>query len=287
MTRAWVNGRLLAGDEPVLLANDHGLTVGDGVFETAKIVDGRAFALSRHLTRLARSAAGLGLPEPDQDLLRAGIAELLGAAGGAGDGGDGPMPFGRLRITVTGGPGPLGSERVAGAGTHVLQASTQDPPPSSTAAVVVPWVRNERSAVAGLKTTSYAENVVALAYAKARGASEAILANTRGELCEGTGSNVFVAVGGRLSTPPLDSGALAGISRQLLLEWAADAGLQIVEETLPIGVLEEADEVLLTSSIRDVQPVHDLDGRPLGGPGELGVRAMGIFAERAAEGIDP
>ncbi len=277
--RAWVDGRLLDGDEPVLLANDHGLTVGDGVFETCKILRGEVFALTRHLDRLARSAAGLGLPQPDLDRLRAGVAELLSA--------DAPLAFGRLRITLTGGPGPLGSERVPGAATYVLQAVGQEPPPATSAAVVVPWVRNERSAVAGLKTTSYAENVVALAYAKARGASEAILANTRGELCEGTGSNVVVALDGRLVTPPLSSGCLAGISRQLLLEWAGEAGLPIAEETLPVEVLGAADEVLLTSSIRDVQAVHDLDGRRLSAPGLLGARAAAIFADRAAQGMDP
>ncbi len=121
-TRAWVNGRLLAADEPALLANDHGLTVGDGVFETCKVVRGEVFALTRHLDRLARSAAGLALPEPDLDRIRAGIVELLAA--------EDPIEFGRLRITVTGGAGPLGSERIAGAGTCVLQVAAQAPPPA-------------------------------------------------------------------------------------------------------------------------------------------------------------
>jgi branched-chain amino acid aminotransferase len=274
-----VNGRLTDADEPVLLANDHGLTVGDGVFETCKILRGEVYALSRHLNRLALSAAGLALPEPDLDRIRAGIAELLAA--------EQPIAFGRLRITVTGGSGPLGSERVPGAGTCVLQAAAQEPPAATGAAVVAPWVRNERSAVAGIKTTSYAENVVALAYAKARGASEALLANSRGDLCEGTGSNVFVAVDGELVTPPLSAGPLAGISRGLLLEWAADSGLPVREGSLPIEILGQAATVLLTSSIRDVQPVHSIDGRGLDVEGELAARAVSLFAERAADGMDP
>lgn len=281
-TRAWVDGRLLDSDEPVLLANDHGITVGDGIFETCKILRGEVFALTRHLERMRRSAAGLALPQPDLDRVRAGVAELLAA--------DPPMAFGRLRITMTGGPGPLGSERVAGAATYVVQAAAQTPPPPTSSAVTVPWVRNERSAIAGLKTTSYAENVVALAYARERGASEALLGNTRGELCEGTGSNVVVAVDGELVTPPLTSGALGGISRALLLEWAAHDGWPIREATLPVSVLDEATEVLLTSSIRDVQPLHEVDGRTLREPGqlgELGARAVALFAARAAEGLDP
>ena len=105
--------------------------------------------------------------------------------------------------------------------------------PAVADVAVVPWVRNERSATAGLKTTSYAENVVALRYAHERNASEAILANTVGELCEGTGSNVFVGVGGKLVTPPLESGCLAGITRELVIEWLGD----VVERPLPIHAL--------------------------------------------------
>ena len=121
--------------------------------------------------------------------------------------------------------------------------------------VVVPWTRNERSATAGLKTTSYAENVVALAYAKERGGIEAIFANTRGELCEGTGSNIFVVVDGELLTPPLDSGCLAGITRELTIEWCRAEGLPVREQTLPLSVLETADEVFITSSTKDVLPI--------------------------------
>jgi branched-chain amino acid aminotransferase len=276
---AYLNGEIIEEALAGVALFDHGLTVGDGVFETCKILRGEVYALTRHLHRLALSAAGLALPAPDLDRIRAGIAELLAA--------EQPIAFGRLRITVTGGSGPLGSERIPGAGTCVLQAAAQEPPAATSAAVVVPWVRNERSAVAGIKTTSYAENVVALAYAKARGASEALLANSRGELCEGTGSNIFVAVDGELVTPPLSAGPLAGISRGLLLEWAADSGLPVREGSLPIEILGQAATVLLTSSIRDVQPVHSLDGRALDVATELAVRAVALFAERAADGMDP
>lgn len=281
-SRAWVNGRLVDADQPVLMTSDHGLTVGDGVFETAKIVRGRPFAMSRHLRRLATSATALGLAEPDLDRIRAGVDELLAA--------EDPIAFGRLRITVTGGAGPLGSERTAGNGTWVIQAALQDPPPATGAVVLAPWTRNERGPVTGIKTTSYAENVVALAYAKAHDAAEALLANSVGHLCEGTGSNVFVAVDGELVTPPLSAGPLAGISRGLLLEWAEGTDLVIREADLPVEVLAGAPEVLLTSSIRDVQPQHAVDGRSLraaGELGELGARAVALFAERAAHDIDP
>jgi branched-chain amino acid aminotransferase len=277
--RVWADGRLVSPDEPVLLATDHGLTVGDGVFETLKISDGRPFALTRHLRRLGRSAAGLGLTVPDLDAVRRGIDAVLTAGP--------PIPFGRLRITLTGGPGPLGSGRGDATPTVLVMAAAVARPPASTSVVLAPWARNELSAVAGLKTTSYAENVVALAYARERGASEALLANTRGELCEGTGSNVLLAVDGRLVTPPLTSGCLAGVTRELVLEWAAEDGPVIEERDLGLDDLRAADEVWLASSTRDLQPVHAVDDRALPAPGPLGLVACHLFDRRAAGESDP
>jgi branched-chain amino acid aminotransferase len=276
--RVWVNGRLVTADEPALSALDHGLTVGDGVFETLKVVDGRPFAVTRHLRRLATSAAGLGLVPPDVAAVREGMEAVL-----SGD----PIGFGRLRITMTAGRGPLGSDRGDAAPSYVVVASPVPRPEASTAVSVVPWTRNERSPVAGLKTTSYAENVVALAYARQHGASEALFANTRGNLCEGTGSNIFLAIDGRLVTPPLSSGCLAGITRELLLDWAIADGVEVVEAELGLDDLRSAAEVLITSSTRDVQPVHQVDDRRLEVPGPLGTRAAELFARRAGADIDP
>jgi branched-chain amino acid aminotransferase len=149
--------------------------------------------------------------------------------------------------------------------------------------VTVPWTRNERGALAGLKTTSYGENVVALARAREQGATEALFANTQGRLCEGTGSNVFVVLGGRLLTPPLSSGCLAGITRELVLEWSGAE-----EADLPLGALAEAEEVFLTSSTRDIQAVQRVDGGDLpAAPGPVTAMAQRIFAERSAEDVNP
>ncbi len=136
--------------------------------------------------------------------------------------------------------------------------------------------------MAGIKTTSYAENVLALAFAKERGCTEAIFATTTGLLCEGTGSNVFVGIGGRLVTPPLTSGCLAGVTRDLVLE-ATDA----VEEDISMEAFREADEVFLTSTGRDVQPVHRVDDRMLPTPGPLTRAAAEAFADRMAADTDP
>ncbi|HKX68009.1 MAG TPA: aminotransferase class IV [Intrasporangium sp.] len=277
LPRVWVNGDLVDAAAPSITALDHAVTVGDGVFETAKIDRGRPFALSRHHARLERSASGLGLPAVDLALVTKGIDAVLDGE---------PIDFGRLRYSVTGGIGPLGSDRAAGELTYIVVAATQARPPASGKVTVVPWTRNERSAVAGLKTTSYAENVVALARARALGAMEAVFANTRGELCECTGSNIFVVVGGEVLTPPEDSGLLAGITRELVLEWAADAAVPIRESALPLDVLRTADEVFITSSTKDVLPVHAVDDRTLP-VGPVTARLRDLFRSRAEQDLDP
>ena len=136
-TRVWVNGRLLDhADEPAVSVSDHGLTVGDGVFEAVKVVEGRAFALTRHLHRLGRSAAGLGLPAPDESRVREAVSTVL--AGSA-------APLGRLRITYTGGPAPMGSGRATHASpTLVVALGPLEPRTTPSSAVTVPWPRNER-----------------------------------------------------------------------------------------------------------------------------------------------
>ncbi len=271
--RVWLNGRILDDPRaPVLSVTDHGLTVGDGVFEAIKVIDGQPFALTRHLQRMTRSAAGLGLPELPTGDVRRGVAAVL-------DGFD--LPRGKLRITYTGGVAPLGSGRGDGPPTLVVVADVLDPAAESASLVTVPWPRNERGALAGLKTTSYAENVVALAYARERGGTEAVFGNLAGHLCEGTGSNVFYVVGGELRTPSLDSGCLAGITRALLLEWY---GAREVDE--PIGVLDEAEEILIVSTTRDVQGVTRCDGRELP-VGPMTVRCQKEWAARAADDVDP
>jgi branched-chain amino acid aminotransferase len=272
----WLNGSIVAPADAHVSVFDHGLTVGDGVFETLKLIDGRPFALGRHLARLQRSAVGLGLDVPLSDArLRDAVDEVVAAAGpGAG----------RLRITLTGGPAPLGSGRGEAPPTLVIAAGPQEPWQPDTTAVTVPWPRNERSAVAGLKTTSYAENVVALAEARKVDATEAIMPNTAGDLCEGTGTNVFVVLGGRVLTPSLLSGCLAGVTRALVLELLDDAD----EDDLPMAALADADEVLLTSSTRDVQPLRALDGRPLPGvSGPVAQRATAAVADLQARTLDP
>jgi branched-chain amino acid aminotransferase len=271
----WVDGELRPPGAATVSVFDHGLTVGDGVFETVKAVAGQPFALTRHLDRLARSAHGLGLPAPDLDVARSAVAATLAAQ---------PDPTAdlRVRITYTGGVSPLGSDRGDAGPTLVVAAVPLAETAASSAVVTVPWPRNERGALAGLKTTSYAENVVALAHARARGASEAICADTTGRLCEGTGSNVLLSSGGRLVTPTLATGCLAGVTRALVLEWC-----DVVEQDVPMEAIHEADEVALVSTTRNVQPVHRVDDRELAVPGPLTAAAAVAWLTAASTRVDP
>ena len=147
----------------------------------------------------------------------------------------------------------------------------------------MPWPRNEHGALSGLKTTSYGENVRALAYAAERGGSEAIFGNTAGNLCEGTGTNIFVVLGGRLITPPLTAGCLAGVTRALVLEWVGAA-----EEDIQLGDLSNVDEAFLTGTTRDVQSIRNVNGLKLpAAPGPITRKAAEVFAMRAGESPDP
>ena len=283
MTVVWVDGALIPEHERAISALDHGLTVGDGAFETCTLVDGRVFALTRHLRRLERSLRGIGLPCDVEARVRDGVAAVLGAAG---------TMSGRLRLTVTSGVGPLGSDRASAPPTVIVTAAPAVMAPEGRA-VRSPYVRNERSPVVGLKTISYIDNVVALADARARGGDEALLANSVGELCEGTMSNVFVERDGELLTPPLSSGCLGGITRELVLEWGAEAGLPVREAApgeLPFTVLDDVaagrGHLAVTSSGRNLQPVTWLDGVTLA-PGPLTMRVRDLFERLLPERLDP
>jgi branched-chain amino acid aminotransferase len=268
----WLNGELLDDDAASVSALDHGLTVGDGVFETMLVRRGFPFARRRHLDRLERSLAGLGLASCGREIMERACEELVAASG---------RTDGRLRLTVTGGVGPAGSGRGEGPCTVLATIGDVDPVPATASIVTVPWTRNENSPLAGLKTTSYGENVVALARAKQAGAHEAIFANTKGELCEGTGTNIAVVVDGRLVTPPLSSGCLAGVTRALAIEHCG-----VDEGTLPYELLGEVTEACLLGTTRDVQPITMIDGRPLE-VGEHTAAAREAFSALVARDLDP
>jgi branched-chain amino acid aminotransferase len=249
-THTWINDELVPTEDAKISVLDHGFTVADGVFETLLVTNGEVYALDRHLSRLAKSASGLGISPPDNAQIKNAISQVLLH--------NSKIEFGRVRVTCTSGSGPLGSDRTSSAPTLVVSISEQASWPPSTTLLLVPWTRNEHSPLAGLKTTSYAENVYALAAAKKHGFSEGIFNDTSGRLCEGTGSNIFLVIDGQVVTPSESSGLLRGITRDLVIEFARDAGFNVSERDVDPLELWQADEVFVTSSTRDVHSVSKI-----------------------------
>jgi len=275
----WINGRLVPPQEATVSVYDRGFTSGDGVFETLKVVDGKPFALTRHLKRLIESAHIIGFPPPTEHALRDAVVETVAANSerlGA---------LGRLRITLTAGR-PGGSSAVPSRGeshlTLVLTADPQAPHPSELTIRSVPWPHNERGPLVGAKTTSYADNLAVLEQVRQKGADEALISDTQGRICEATTANVVLGVGGRLVTPTLKTGCLGGVTRSLLIEWGI-----VEEQDVAFAELGTVSEMLLSSSTRNLIPVARCDDRIYAAPGPLGAQAIVAFAQHAAEGIDP
>ncbi len=263
----WLNGCLVSTAAARISPFDHGFLVGDGVFETLVARNGKPFTPTRHWQRLVASCDSMGITPPAFDIYLRAIHEVMHANG---------LQDARVRVTLTSGDGPLGSDRGDALSTMTVAVTVLKPWPSTESVVVTPWRRNERGALVGIKSTSYAENVRALALAHAQGAGEALFANTRDELCEGTGTNIFIVVNGRVQTPPLTSGCLAGVTRALTLEACQAAGITLEELTLPITILQTCDEAFLTSSTRDVHPLAQIDQRVMPG-------VAGVITQRVAQ----
>ncbi len=264
----WLNGSVCRLDEARLSPLDHGLLVGDGIFETLVARGGQPFAVHEHWERLVHSCAVMDLTPISETDFMAAIQAVLTAN---------HLTEARVRVTITSGDGPLGSERGGAAQTVLVTATALKPWGPTERVYLVPWTRNESGALAGVKSISYGENVRALAHARAQGCGEALVANTRGELCEGTGSNVFLVLDGQLVTPPLSSGCLAGVTRSLVLKACVQAGIPCEERPVLVSALIRCEEAFLTSSTRDVHPIEQLDGRTLVAPGGITRRVNEAF----------
>lgn len=279
---ASVDGLVTPAAEARVSVLDNGFTFGDAVYETLRTYGGRPFALDRHLGRLRRSAAGLGiaLPLSDEELARR-LEALLAAAGN---------PESYVRLMVTRGVGEVSYrfERVQGP-TVVMLAKPYEPLPperyaSGVALALVAVRRNAPQALdPALKTCNLLNNVLATREAQARGAFEAVMLNERGEVAEGAGSNVFVVHEGRLLTPPLQAGILAGITREVVLELCPGLGQPVSVEPLRVQDLLRADEIFVTSTLKEVVGAATLDGRPIGRgrPGPVTLRLLQAYRDFA------
>ena len=275
----WRNGKIIPASETLISPFDHGILVGDGVFETLNVYNGEPFAASRHYCRLKNSAARLGLEVPGKGELLEAMRDVLKAN---------DFSKARIRVTVTGGISPLGSDRGTAEHTLLIAASPIPEYAETGKVITVPFTRNENSALVGVKSTSYGENVVALALAKKQGAAEAIFANNAGTLCEGTGCNIFVVIDGKLLTPTLASGCLAGVTRSVVLDLCAELGIEVEERDIPLGDLKKADEAFLSSSLREVQGIERADDVDLPvALGPLGAKIRQSFKGFVSRNPDP
>lgn len=274
----WVNGTLIENDAPGISPLDRGLLIGDGVFETLRVYNGTPFAWRRHMERLEHSAQGLGLKVPPHEQLRVALDQVLSVN---------RLADARARITITSGVSAPGLQREDVRQTVIVAAQELTPWPETIDVVVSPWPVNERRATIGLKTISYADSVKVLDYATEHGATEAIVCNTRDEVCEATAANVFIVKNETVLTPPFSSGCLAGVTRALLLQLCADNGIAFSEEAFPIDAVLNADEIFLTASTRQVQPVARVDDRTWNAPGPVTKRLAALFDDLVAHNLDP
>jgi len=260
MTQHWCNGRFLDSANHPGAAQDRGAFLGLGLFETMLAIDGRLVFADRHLGRIRKSCGKFRweIELPDLQEIAAGLLVRNELAIGRA----------RLRLVVTAGSGAQ-NDLAPGADRLVwLSAFPAAETPVSMSACLSPWPRNERSPLAGLKSASYAENLVALDHARRLGFDETIFLNTAGQLCEAATANLFLVRNGSLLTPPVDSGCLPGVMREVVLELAAEIGIPSEEDALTPGDLHTADEVFLTSAIRGVVPLSRFESREIS-PGPI------------------
>ena len=258
MTRVWQDGQIVDLTEARMSVAVRGFLLGDGLFETMPVHRHRVFDLDAHLERLASGLNILNLAGAvDLAKLRAGITHYLSVESTASA---------VLRLTVTRGPGPRGLLPPETAHPTVLMTLSLMPtarkePLSLHVATVTR--RNECSPLSRIKALPYLENMLALQEARAHGADEALLLNTRGHIACASAANVFALRGGRLETPPISDGALPGTMRALVLALAKEAGLAAVENSLYVEDLAAADEVFVTNSISRLTTAYKFNGKPL------------------------
>lgn len=256
----WLNGQLVDDATPAIFANDHGFLLGDGVFDTLTIRDGAPVFLGRHLRRLRKGVDRLLIANtPTDEELSTALFQLIKAN---------DIDAARARITITPGPGSSLRER----GTQPLTVISTSPlhqAPSSVSLCTVQWTRNERSPLAGIKSTSWGENASILRFATTNGFDNAILCDSTGRLSECTTSNLYLVIDEQIVTPSLDSGCLPGVIREVLIEEQF-----VSEQDLMPSDFALATEIFITSSTTGIVPVHCVDERSYAAPGRLTATAI-------------
>jgi branched-chain amino acid aminotransferase len=256
---ASLDGEIMLASAARIPATDEGLIRGDGVFEVIRLYEGRTFALEDHLRRLERSALNLRLPV-DLESIRADIGRLLAHAGSGPD-------HQLLRVLLTRG------------GRRLLL--TEPLPPSPEQVRLGSITYQPTLVLDGVKSLSYAGNMLASRLARERGFDEALLVTPEGQVLEAPTSSFFWVKGGDVFTPPLSEHILASITRRVVMEQAG-----AVERSATLQDVQDADEAFIASTTREVQPVAAIDERSLPVPGSVTARLAQVVASRIAASLD-
>lgn len=274
----YLSDKFVPQEEAVVSVFDHGFLYGDGVYETLRAYRGRVFQLAEHLARLERSASRIQLRLP---VGRERLADLVRESLRRNQ-----LQEAYLRITVSRGAGEIGLDpALCKAPMLVIIAKPFQPYPESiyTQGVSVTIAKTRRNLPEALppqvKSLNFLNNILAKMEATAAGVHEALLLNHRGDITEGTTSNVFAVQGGRLLTPSVESGILEGITRGVVLQLASELGIPSEETRLTVEDLMRAEECFLTNTTQEVLPVTQVDGRMIGNgrPGEITRRLHASF----------
>lgn len=279
----YLNGRFVEETEASVSIFDRGLSFGDSIYETLRAYNGKIFALEDHLDRLRAGCAMLRMRQRSTAAYWRPVLENLLLQNGLADGES------RIRITISRGTGlslytlpqslpteivfvvPLNPELLVQRQTRGVRARIA----SSRRAWNDPIFR--------IKSTNLVTTVVAYFECWDENADEAIILNTRDEVCEATTSNVFVVKDGQLFTPPTSAPCLPGVTRQHLMYVAHRAGYAVSEEAVPVSLLLEADEIFTCSSISELMPLSELEGRPLQLPGPVTSQLQLAWSEYTAK----
>jgi branched-chain amino acid aminotransferase len=247
------NNNILDAHEKSLSAGQVGLLNGWGVFSTLRVADGVLFAFERHWERMHRDAAKVHVPFPtDPGELKSQLLRLVEANSAFNS---------TLRVMVVRNRGGIFEGPGMQRDFDVL-GFTKDLNPwgDNVRLTLKPNARYAANEFSGCKILSWSQNLTWYEEAHQQGFDEVVLLNERGEVSECTSANIFAALGGEVYTPPLDSGCLPGVTRELLLDVVRVPGINVMERTLKPGDLERADQVFITSTTRDLLPVVFIEG---------------------------
>jgi branched-chain amino acid aminotransferase group I len=286
----YLNGLLVPRSKAHLSISDHGFLYGFGLFESMRAYNGNIFLLDRHIKRLKGAAQVIGLGEKVAGLDLEKVCRDTVKANG--------LKEARVRLTVTNGEGAdMPWVNAGGAPTVLVTAVPYTPlPPEKYAAgfkVGIASVRRTReNVVSSLKSLNYLLNTVARMEVARRGQDEALLLNEDGYIAEGGGSNIFFVRAGRLVTPGINSGIIPGVTREVIIEMANDAGISVSEGTVGKAAFKQCEEAFMTNAVIEVMPVTSI-GDESGasvtiGDGKAGAvtrQLMQVYRERVEKAV--